>query len=85
VGLADACLPRLLRALWQARAMGYDRAQFVVQGSVPAVDGYECAICHDVVRDATSCLQGHRRAARCAPVHAQHTSVPAVFGWFRRR
>jgi hypothetical protein len=46
--------------------MGYDRAQFVVAGSVPAVDGYECAICSDVVCDATSCQQGHRRAARGA-------------------
>jgi hypothetical protein len=56
----------LLCVLCQAVAMGYDRTQFVVAGSVPKVDGYECAICHDVVCDATSCQQGHRRAApRC--------------------
>jgi hypothetical protein len=42
-----------------AGAMGFDRALFV--GNLPAVEGFECVICHDVVADAVLCQQGHRR------------------------
>jgi hypothetical protein len=44
--------------------MGYDRALFV--GDLPAVEGFECAICHDVIEDAVLCQQGHRRVRRGA-------------------
>jgi hypothetical protein len=44
--------------------MGYDRALFV--GDLPAVEGFECAICHDVIADAVLCQQGHRRVCRSA-------------------
>jgi hypothetical protein len=36
--------------------MGYQRALFVREASV---EGYDCAVCLDVVEEPVQCLQGH--------------------------
>jgi hypothetical protein len=75
-----ACRIRCVCELRQERAMGYDRAQFLLPDSVPAVDGYECAICHDVVCDAASCQQGHRRATwLCCRMRAARVRACCIY------
>jgi hypothetical protein len=71
---ASSCLQRLRRALsalglrFRSRltqrrlqsAMGFASALFTVHGLAPALlEHCECAICNDVVDDATLCQQGH--------------------------
>jgi hypothetical protein len=53
--------------------MGYDKDVFISE--VPAVDGYECVICQDVVEDAVLCEQGHTCARRGACKLASNRST----------
>jgi hypothetical protein len=56
--------------------MGFDRSLFV---DPSAVDGYECAICHDVVEEPSGCTKGHT----CAPCSAAATKPPHASRWLR--
>jgi hypothetical protein len=54
--------------------MGFPSALFAVQGAPPSrMEDWDCAICHDVVDDATLCRQGHT----CASTHARQLCCAA--------